>query len=50
MAPFMAIARLVITSVCTCVIIAALIFAMAAITFALLMTVLHVGAIARPIG
>jgi hypothetical protein len=46
MAPFMAIARLVIA----CVIIAALIFAVAAITFALLMTVLHVGAIARPIG
>ena len=33
MAPFMAIARLVIASVCACVIIAALIFAVAAITF-----------------
>jgi hypothetical protein len=50
MAPFMAIARLVIASVCARVITAALIFAVAAITFALLMTVLYVGAIARPIG
>jgi hypothetical protein len=50
MAPFIAIARLVIASVCTCVITAAGIHAVAAITFALLMTVLYVGTIARPIG
>jgi hypothetical protein len=50
MAPFMAIARLVIASVCTCVISAAGIHAVAEITFALLMTVLYVGTIARPIG
>jgi hypothetical protein len=50
MAPFIAIARLVIASVCACVIAAAGIQAVAAITFALLMTVLYVGTIARPIG
>jgi hypothetical protein len=50
MAPFIAIARLVIASVCACVITAAGIHAVAAITFALLMTVLYVGTIARPIG
>jgi uncharacterized membrane protein len=46
----MAIARLVIASVCTCVISATGIHAVAEITFALLMTVLYVGTIARPIG
>jgi hypothetical protein len=50
MAPLMAIGRLVIASVCACVITAAGIHAVAKITFALLMTVLYVGAIARPIG
>jgi hypothetical protein len=50
MALFIAIARLVIASVCACVITAAGIHAVAAITFALLMTVLYVGTIARPIG
>jgi hypothetical protein len=49
MALFIAIARLVIASVCACVITAAGIHAVAAITFALLMTVLYVGTIARPI-
>jgi hypothetical protein len=49
MAPFMAIVRLLITSVPAGATIA-LIYAVAAITFALLVTVLHVGAIARPIG
>ena len=46
----MATARLVIASVLACVIIAAGIVAVAAITFALLITVLYVGTIARPIG
>ena len=49
MAPFMAIVRLLVASVHAGATIA-LIYAVAAITFALLMTVLHVGAIARPIG
>ena len=49
MAPFVAIVRLLVTSVYAGATIA-LIYAVAAITFALLMTVLHVGAIARPIG
>jgi predicted CDP-diglyceride synthetase/phosphatidate cytidylyltransferase len=49
MAPFMAIVRLLIASVYAGATIA-LIYAVAAITFALLMTVLHVGTIARPIG
>ena len=50
MAPLIAIDRLVIASVCACVITAAGIHAVAEITFALLMTVLYVGTIARPIG
>jgi hypothetical protein len=49
MAPFIAIVRLLIASVHAGATIA-LIYAVAPITFALLMTVLHVGAIARPIG
>jgi hypothetical protein len=49
MAPFVAIVRLLIASLFAGATIA-LIVAVAAITFALLMTVLHVGAIARPIG
>jgi hypothetical protein len=49
-APLMATARLVIASVCACVITAAGIHAVAEITFALLITVLYVGTIARPIG
>jgi len=49
MAPFIAIVRLLVASVHAGATIA-LIYAVAAITFALLMTVLHVGAIARPIG
>jgi len=49
MAPFVAIVRLLIASVFAGATIA-LIYAVAAITFALLMTVLHVGTIARPIG
>jgi hypothetical protein len=48
-APLMATARLVSASVCACVITAAGIHAVAEITFALLMTVLYVGTIARPI-
>jgi len=50
MAHLIAIARLVIASVCACVITAAGLQAVAAITFALLITVLYVGTIARPIG
>jgi hypothetical protein len=49
MAPLIAIARLVNAPICACVITAAGIQAVAAITFALLMTVLYVGTIARPI-
>jgi len=49
MAPFMAIVRLLVASVHAGATIA-LIYAVAAITFALLITVLYVGAIARPIG
>jgi predicted CDP-diglyceride synthetase/phosphatidate cytidylyltransferase len=49
MAPFMAIVRLLIASVYAGATIAG-IHAVAAITFTLLMTVLHVGAIAWPIG
>jgi hypothetical protein len=48
MTPFVAIVRLFIASLHAGATIA-LIFAMAAITFALLMTVLYVGTIARPI-
>jgi hypothetical protein len=43
MAPLMAIGRLVIASVCACIITAAGIHAVAKVTFALLMTVLYVG-------
>jgi hypothetical protein len=49
MAVFVAIVRLLIASVYAGARIA-LLYAVAAITFALLITVLHVGAIARPIG
>ena len=49
MAPFMAIVRLLIASVYAGATIAGS-QAVAAITFALLMTVLHIGTIARPIG
>jgi hypothetical protein len=49
MAPFMAIVRLLVASVYARATIAG-IHAVAAITFALLMTVLYVGTIARPIG
>jgi uncharacterized membrane protein len=49
MAPFMAIVRLLIASVYAGATITG-IHAVAAITFALLMTVLYVGTIARPIG
>jgi predicted CDP-diglyceride synthetase/phosphatidate cytidylyltransferase len=49
MAPFMAIIRLLIASVYAGATIAG-IHAVAAITFALLMTVLYIGTIARPIG
>jgi uncharacterized membrane protein len=49
MAPFMAIVRLLIASLFAGATIAG-IQAVAAITFALLMTVLYVGTIARPIG
>ena len=48
MAPFVAIVRLLVASVHAGATIT-LIFAVAAVTFALLMTVLYVGAIARPI-
>jgi hypothetical protein len=49
MAPFVAIVRLLIASIHAGATIA-LIQAVAAITFALLITVLHIGTIARPIG
>jgi len=49
MAPFTAIVRLLVASVYAGATIAG-IHAVAAITFALLMTVLYVGTIARPIG
>ena len=49
-APLMATECLVSASLCACVITAAGIHAVAEITFALLMTVLYVGTIARPIG
>jgi hypothetical protein len=49
MTPFMAIVRLLIASVYAEATIAG-IHAVTAITFALLVTVLHVGTIARPIG
>jgi uncharacterized membrane protein len=49
MAPFMAIVRLLVAPVYAGATIAG-IHAVAAITFALLMTVLYVGTIARPIG
>ena len=49
MTPFMAIVCLLITSVYAGATVT-FVHAVAAITFALLVTVLHVGAIARPIG